>query len=58
MKYVDLVYGEVEIDEPVILELIESNSLQRLKGVDQFGYRPLWAKPEVEVSKIIGVGLR
>ncbi|MEK7653543.1 MAG: HD domain-containing protein [Patescibacteria group bacterium] len=38
MIYHDKVYGELEIDEPVILELINSPSLQRLKYVDQAGY--------------------
>lgn len=51
MKYRDRVYGEFEITEPVILELIESEPLQRLKGVDQGGYRPLWVKPDVEVGQ-------
>lgn len=51
MKYVDRVYGEFEITEPVILELIESVSLQRLKEIDQAGYRPLWVKPEVDTGE-------
>ena len=51
MKYKDKIYGEFEIEEPVVLELINSPSLQRLKDIDQAGYRPLWAKPEVEVGK-------
>lgn len=34
----DRVYGKVEISEPVVLELINSPSLQRLKGVEQAGY--------------------
>jgi len=38
MKYVDEIYGEVEIDEPVILEIINSPFFQRLKGVGQSGY--------------------
>ncbi len=38
MKYQDRVYGTVEINEPVILDLIESPSIQRMKGVDQHGY--------------------
>ncbi|MBI5071760.1 HD domain-containing protein [Candidatus Falkowbacteria bacterium] len=40
MDYKDRIYGEVEISEPVILELLASPSLQRLKGVDQYGYLP------------------
>lgn len=38
MKYFDKVYGEFEITEPVLLELIESPALQRLKNILQGGY--------------------
>lgn len=38
MKYQDRVYGIIEINEPVILDLIEAPSIQRMKGVDQHGY--------------------
>jgi hypothetical protein len=38
MKYTDRVYGDFEIGESVILELIDSKTLQRLKEVDQIGY--------------------
>ena len=38
MKYIDRVYGNFEINEPVILELINSKALQRLKEIDQSGY--------------------
>lgn len=48
MKYKDLIYGEFEISEPIILELINSPSLLRLKGIDQAGYKPLWVKPDTE----------
>ena len=34
MKYIDRVYGEFEITEPIILELINSAPLQRLKDID------------------------
>lgn len=51
MKYVDRVYGEFEITEPVILELMKSASLQRLKDIDQAGYRPLWVKPEADTGE-------
>lgn len=33
----DRIYGKFEIDSPVLIELIESPSLQRLKGITQFG---------------------
>jgi hypothetical protein len=51
MKYTDRVYGEFEITEPVILELINSPSLQRLKDIDQAGYQPLWVKPDVDTGE-------
>jgi hypothetical protein len=38
MVYQDKVYGEAEISEPPILELIKSPALQRLKGIDNAGY--------------------
>jgi len=51
MKYIDRVYGKFEINEPVILELIESKHLQRLKEIDQAGYRLLWVKPNAETGE-------
>jgi len=38
MKYQDKIYRTIEIDELVILDLIESPSMQRMKGVDQHGH--------------------
>lgn len=38
MIYEDKVYGRAVISEPVILELINSRALQRLRGIDQGGY--------------------
>jgi hypothetical protein len=38
MKITDRVYGNSEITEPIILELINSSALQRLKDIDQAGY--------------------
>lgn len=38
MFYQDRVYGDFTITEPVILELINSSTLQRLKEIDQVGY--------------------
>ncbi len=52
MKYRDLVYGEIEIKNPLVLELIASSSLQRLKRIDQAGYRPLWINPRVKAEDI------
>ncbi|MBM4177187.1 HD domain-containing protein [Candidatus Gribaldobacteria bacterium] len=50
MQHKDLVYGEFEIEEPIILELINSPYLQRLKYIDQAGYRKLWVNSEVKAS--------
>ena len=38
MRYIDPVYGTTTIRAPVILELIRSTPLQRLKHIDQAGY--------------------
>jgi hypothetical protein len=38
MDYVDRIYGKTEISEPIILELLASPTIERLKGVDQYGY--------------------
>ena len=51
MKYIDRVYGEFEITEPIFLELINCSCLQRLKDIDQAGYRPLWVKPNVDAGE-------
>lgn len=38
MRFKDPVYGECEITEPVLLEIIAGPTLQRLKEIDQSGY--------------------
>lgn len=38
MMYSDKVFGEFSIEEPVLVELIESTTLQRLKNISQAGY--------------------
>jgi uncharacterized protein len=52
MKYFDRVYGEFEIDEPVILNLVENYAIQRLKGIDQAGYYPMWIGPDDGISEL------
>jgi len=37
MKFPDPAYGEIEVTEPVLLEVIMSSPLQRLKGLNQYG---------------------
>ena len=44
MSWKDPLYGEVLIENHVILALLESPALQRLRGVDQTGYEPLYIK--------------
>lgn len=34
----DRVYGEIEINEPVLVEIINGPTFQRLKDIDQYGY--------------------
>ncbi len=50
MKYTDRVYGTFEINDPIILDLINSPEMQRLKKIDQGGYRALWVRPEADIS--------
>jgi len=38
MKYVDIIHGEVEIVDDVIIDIINTTVFQRLKGIDQAGY--------------------
>ena len=52
MRYHDQVYGDFIIAEPVILELINSPALQRLKGVNQGGYGPMLTKPCVRANEL------
>jgi len=37
MEYTDKIYGKIIIDEPLIAELFHSQTLQRLKKVNQYG---------------------
>jgi len=46
MLYQDRIYGEFKIEEPIILELIESKLIQRLKNIDQAGWPPLYYNPK------------
>jgi HD superfamily phosphohydrolase len=50
MYYQDRVYGKTEINEPTVLELITCPSFQRLKDIDQSGYRPLWVKSDTDIE--------
>lgn len=39
MQFKDKIYGNIEISEPVLLEIINTPTLQRLKDIDQAGYQ-------------------
>ncbi|NIR30385.1 MAG: HD domain-containing protein, partial [Gammaproteobacteria bacterium] len=41
MHYDDAIYGPVEITEPVLLELMESDAMRRLRGISQHGVTAL-----------------
>ncbi|WP_303909098.1 HD domain-containing protein [Thiohalomonas denitrificans] len=41
MQYEDELYGKVEITEPVLLELMASRAMQRMKGIAQHGITAL-----------------
>jgi len=41
MQYVDSIYGAAEIQEPVLLELMDSEAMRRLKGISQHGITAL-----------------
>lgn len=42
MIYQDKIYGKIKIEEPVIIKLIKSPALRRLKGIYQMGYKDVW----------------
>jgi len=48
MIYQDSIYGKTEIKERIILDLIKSPELERLKGINQIGYGDLY----YELSKL------
>lgn len=51
MKYVDDVYGRGEITQPVIIDLIASQSLQRLKQIDQAGFLHPFRPEEKSITR-------
>ena len=57
MKLIDLVYGELELNEPVLIELINSNPVQRIKKVYQSGmiYKAIPWKKITRYEHCIGV---
>ena len=46
INYSDKVYGKIKITEPVVLDLMNCESMKRLKGIDQVGYsKPFFHYP-------------
>ncbi len=54
MKYQDKVYGNCIITEPIILELVNSPALKRLRDIDQGGYEQLIARARNKTNKLSG----
>jgi HD superfamily phosphohydrolase len=50
MKIKDRAYGDIIVDEPVIIELINSPIMQRLKGINQGG-APVFLDPKRDVNR-------
>jgi len=51
MKITDEIYGEEEITELVLIELINCDSIQRLKGISQFGIPPEYYHKKFEFNR-------
>jgi uncharacterized protein len=59
MNYLDAIYGTVEIYEPVLIELMQSQAMQRLRGVLQHGITALIGvtQPVTRFDHSVGVML-
>lgn len=59
MLYTDSIYGEVEIEEPVLLDLMSTRAMQRLRGVLQHGITALIGitQPVTRFDHSVGVML-
>ena len=60
MKFEDRVYGEKKVDEPVLEQLIQTEPVQRLKGVHQAGPSPFFMDDKPPITRFehsIGVML-
>lgn len=53
----DRIHGRIEIKEPVIIELINSPSIQRLKGIDQIGFPTFFKERFSRFEHSLGVFL-
>ena len=59
MRYTDSIYGDVEIEEPVLLALMQTQAMQRLRGVLQHGITALLGitQPVTRFDHSLGVML-
>ncbi len=57
MEYTDIVYGPVELNEPVLLDLMQTRAMQRLRGVLQHGITALLGitRPTSRFEHSVGV---
>jgi uncharacterized protein len=46
LKINDIIFGEITVSEPVIIDLINSKPFQRLKGIECGGYARLYSNPQ------------
>ena len=51
MEFEDRVYGEKKVDEPVLEELIQTEPVQRLKGVHQAGPSPFFMDDKPPITR-------
>jgi len=59
MRYLDAIYGEVDIEEPVLFDLMQTQAMQRLRGVLQHGITALIGitRPVTRFDHSLGVML-
>jgi uncharacterized protein len=59
MRYLDSIYGQIEIEEPILLNLMATQAMQRLRGVLQHGITALIGitQPVTRFDHSVGVML-
>ena len=55
--HLETVYGEMIVDDPLAIELIESHAFQRLKHIHQYGFNPclIPSEPYTRYAHSLGV---
>lgn len=49
VKYYDTIFGSVDIDHPLVIDLIDLPVFQRLKGIDQAGHPAYWRHYDLNI---------